>query len=90
MIKCIIYILLLYLPLAGWGQDTTKMIYNPIEERWDYISNLYPGTDTIINIGTNNTFSSDTANGVIGHSNNVSTGNGIAIGYMNTLSHTGY
>jgi len=84
-----ILFIILFIPVLLSAQDTTNLKFNPIEGRWDYISNIYPGSDTVINFGTNNTFTSDSLNGVVGHQNVVSSGNGISFGYHNDLTHAG-
>lgn len=59
---------------------------NPQTGKLDYISQVNPVNDSTINFGTNNTLSSDTLNGVIGHSNTVQAARSMAFGYMNTTT----
>jgi len=70
----------------GQGQDTTRYLWNPTTGNWDCISQVNAINDSTINYGTNNTVSSDTLNGAIGHGNIVSSDRSMAFGYNNTTS----
>ena len=72
--------------LQTQGQDTSRYIWNAVTGDWDYISQVYPANDSTINFGTNNTVSSDTLNGAIGHLNTVNAGWSMAFGYMNNTT----
>lgn len=81
-----IIILLLTLSIYAGAQDTTRYIFNPQTGRPDYISRYTPANDSTINFGSNNTVSSDTANGAIGHNNTVDAPLSMAFGYSNTTA----
>lgn len=70
----------------GQGQDTTRYLWNPVTGNWDYISQVNAVNDSTINYGTNNTVSSDTLNGAVGHGNNIDTDRSMAFGYYNTTT----
>lgn len=70
----------------GQGQDTTRYLWNPTTGNWDYISQVNAVNDSTINYGTNNTVSSDTLNGAVGHGNIIQTDRSLAIGYNNTTT----
>jgi len=87
--KKLIVIALLTIPLVVCSQDPLpdpNYILDPVTGEFDYISRVYPANDSTINFGTNNTLSSDTLNGVIGHSNTVNAPRAMAIGYMNSVA----
>ena len=77
---------LLGILLQAQCQDSTRYVWNPMTGNWDYISQVNAVVDSVINFGTNNTLSSDTLNGVIGHSNIVNAVASMAFGYMNSTT----
>ncbi len=85
----LLILLLFIIPVLASAQDAGRYIINPQSGQFDYISRIFPGHDTLINFGTNNTFSSGSLNGVIGHNNTVTADQGISIGYQNFLTHEG-
>jgi len=84
MRRLLFFIGLFGILLQAYGQnDTTYYLWNPITGDLDYISQVNAVNDSTINYGTNNTVSSDTLNGAVGHGNVINTDRSMAIGYYN-------
>ena len=75
-------LLVLFLPIWGQGQDTTRYTWNPTTGNWDYLSRHNAVNDSTINYGSNNTLSADTLNGVVGHGNSITVDRSMAFDNM--------